>query len=463
MLMEDRYFIPAFGLTVDQLSDRQRQAIQNSLDKVHRRCKNLSEDGEKVLFGTASYLKPLFGDYVKSYNNLGLRSNYNIEESKRRAIATRGQTVVAKSKPSESYDLGGEWFGLTNCFGRYHNVAIVIPVGQQNISKGLMTVDDAGRSMKDVPIEFHYLYQDEKYGGKPTFQVKWRGGYNAIYRRDNIAVGTAFWFGNTASVNSSLVADTVTLNPKYQCSYIEMARFNPIPELRRWDSLPDRCYGLLVWLDEGRYEAETLTNVKRYYPELLSSLNPSEGYFHTIFSDEVTERLNGAPLSSLSDQSLSMMLDSIDICVSRSGRRGQFMRALMGNSIKVPKDIAIIKAYNERAESSNERELGQIVEEAVATRDTEEAIEPLKKMVDDYARTVVFNPSYTKASELFSLTERLFALEKSVMLARRNGLTEIPLLPLEGLANKKIRPDDERFKRGTDADIEELEKPIVIN
>lgn len=242
-----------------------------------------------------------------------------------------------------------------------------------------------------------------------------------------------------------------------------MARFNPIPELRRWDSLPDRCYGLLVWLDEGRYEAETLTNVKRYYPELLSSLNPSEGYFHTIFSDEVTERLNGAPLSSLSDQSLSMMLDSIDICVSRSGRRGQFMRALMGNSIKVPKDIAIIKAYNERAESSNERELGQIVEEAVATRDTEEAIEPLKKMVDDYARTVVFNPSYTKASELFSLTERLFALEKSVMLARRNGLTEIPLLPLEGLANKKIRPDDERFKRGTDADIEELEKPIVIN
>lgn len=451
-LFEDDIFIPTFGVRYEDLSVSQAKEIADIFNPFRKACKRTQTPEVQYLLNL---------DVLARYfdKNTEERGNWRYARESywglvaERAAARQYAGILEENR--SVIDLSGRWSGSAKC-GKYTESAeLIIDKSEEQTQEGRLTVSLSSNYLKNLPVYFEYIPAAKgKFSSSdvnPAFTV-YALSESGVYKPQQ---------GKTRV----FTRDDGVRHMKMQvptCNNFALAKIPSIPQIKHYDSFADRCYGVLTWLGRSHRTTRTLKDILYDYPNVVSRLDLHKAYYHTVFSDDYKHYYGGTKISELSDVSLERLLKSVEWCQEFSGRRKQILNDLGEDFWPFIDDVKTARTYNQEAFDASLR-MEEIIKDAANTDDSMETVPKLREMVKEFSSLIVINPQREYLQIYAALAERANAAVLMKRFAEQNGLTELPLLPTAQESAKVIRPDDERFKRGTDADVEELEKPIIIN
>ena len=448
-LFEDDVFSPVFGARFEDLTDKQLTIIHDTFMFDRSKCSKLKS--AEVDYALKFYgMRHLFSKSAKMVNNIKDAPNtyqMMIAHKKRdREYASRADS------DSNDVDLFGVWSGVANCDGRNEIATLTMSGSNKRIYTGKISV---AAGIKNMPVYLDHFGFDAS--DRPMFEltIEDKNGGTRSIGKTGVRID-----------NSGVKTLQVTA---WGCRKFIVAQVPKIPESPRWNVLADRCFDVVSWLGRAHRTSSAMNTILYNYPLVVPSINLRSAYYHTLFSDHYKNSYGGTKISELSNSSLQTLLDSVELCKTYGGRKGQINEAIAGGRYvedygfqPFVTDVTVARSYNENAKFVAQRMEEIIALANATTEDNFSKISGLKKMLNEYAELVIRNPQDEYIQIFAALAERVQAAMRMKDFAIKNNLTSLPLAPLSEQASKRIRPDDERFKRGTDADKARLSTPITL-
>ena len=464
-LFQDHHFKKYFGKSFSELSDSELKKFMRAVPKCDK-PKNLNVG----IFLKYPFFKrspslsyPLSYYSFVEYSN-STRNIQNFDEiTPKKQVATNIQTVN-ENRPT----LSGEYQGATRCAGNLHNATVKIgPRKPDGTYEGTLSLDEINREMQNIPLRI----QEESKG-----RIRISGStLGRSYRKGGRSINAAYFIkGSRNEIQTSQNGgyQSIYLDTQKLCNPIRLAKFNPVPEIKKAN--PDRdyspgnvCWDIYQWLKHSFSYYNSALSMKNQYPRVLNNYDPSDVFYYSLAYHRFQWSFH-VPLSRLSDDSIDMFLDQNNFCETNSDRNEQIKRVVAklpgqwsNTSNNIPRNRELLKSFDKNARTSSS-DFEAFLKEVASTPENIETLATVENMLTRFTNEFAVLPPQQFNDYLEALAERVNAQKLMIHLMNEAGLTVPPKLAIISDRGEEITPDDAKLKSWDNDKYINMSKPLVL-